>query len=140
ALLGTFTRGLLRLVRHRGSPAGKGSGAGGFKYTPGGAVRSASGALGGRRGCRARRCVAFRPASTPTSVPLTSAPPPAPPPPAARVLVVVPTYNEATNVVPLLRHVLALPGGYDVLVVDDGSPDGTADRVREVQAEAPERV
>lgn len=66
--------------------------------------------------------------------------PDAPPPDGERAIVVVPTYNEAANVVPLIRQVLDLPGRYDVLVVDDGSPDGTAGLVRELQAEAPERV
>jgi dolichol-phosphate mannosyltransferase len=61
-------------------------------------------------------------------------------PDAPRVLVVVPTYNEAANVGPLLRQVIALPDGYDVLIVDDGSPDGTADLVREAQAAFPGRV
>ncbi len=70
----------------------------------------------------------------------TSDPSDAAPPPGERTLVVVPTYNEAANVVPLVKHVLALPGGYDVLVVDDGSPDGTADLVRELQTATPGRV
>ncbi len=74
---------------------------------------------------------------SPTSA---SAPDPTPAPDTARTLVVVPTYNEAANVVPLVRQVLALPGGYDVLVVDDGSPDGTSALVRDLQAEHPERV
>lgn len=66
---------------------------------------------------------------------------PAPPASEApRVLVVVPTYNEVQNVGALLQHVLGLPGGYHVLVIDDGSPDGTADRVREVEAQHPGRV
>ncbi len=67
--------------------------------------------------------------------------PSAPPPPdAPRVLVVVPTYEEAVNIGPLLREIVALPGRYDALVVDDGSPDGTANCVREVQAAHPGRV
>jgi len=53
---------------------------------------------------------------------------------------VVPTYDEAENVAALLRLVLALPDGYHILVVDDASPDGTADRVRALAAEFPERV
>ena len=59
---------------------------------------------------------------------------------APRVLVVIPTYDEAANVRPIVRQVIALPGDYDVLVVDDGSPDGTADLVREMQAEFPDRI
>ncbi len=42
-----------------------------------------------------------------------------------RTLVVVPTYNEAENIVPLLEAVRAAAPQLDVLVVDDGSPDGT---------------
>ena len=41
-------------------------------------------------------------------------------------LVIVPTYNESENIGPLLERLLGLPYGLDVLVVDDGSPDGTA--------------
>jgi len=44
-----------------------------------------------------------------------------------RALVVLPTYQEAANVVEVLRRVRAAAPGADVLVVDDGSPDGTAD-------------
>lgn len=51
------------------------------------------------------------------------------PAPAARVLVVLPTYNEIENVDEVLRRTRrALPGA-TILVVDDDSPDGTADRV-----------
>jgi len=46
-----------------------------------------------------------------------------------RPLVVVPTYNEAANIVELLDRVLAATPGADVLVVDDSSPDGTGDLV-----------
>jgi dolichol-phosphate mannosyltransferase len=42
-------------------------------------------------------------------------------------LVIVPTYNERKNLVPLVRRVLALPVAVDLLVVDDHSPDGTGD-------------
>jgi dolichol-phosphate mannosyltransferase len=47
-----------------------------------------------------------------------------------RSLVVLPTYNEAENVLLLVREVLAQAGELEVLVVDDASPDGTADLVR----------
>lgn len=54
-----------------------------------------------------------------------------------RVLVVIPTYNEAENVEAVLRTVHdALPAA-GVLVVDDGSPDGTADLVEKVATELP---
>jgi dolichol-phosphate mannosyltransferase len=57
-----------------------------------------------------------------------------------RVLVVVPTYNERENVGPLVRELLALGEQFDVWVADDGSPDGTADVVREAAREFPQRV
>jgi dolichol-phosphate mannosyltransferase len=72
-------------------------------------------------------------------VPASPPSPPAAPEP-GQTLVIVPTYNEVRNVEAILRLVLGLPGGYHVLVVDDGSPDGTADRVRAVMEEAPDRV
>jgi dolichol-phosphate mannosyltransferase len=59
---------------------------------------------------------------------------------APRVLVVVPTYNERDNVVPLVHELLAQGETIDVWVADDGSPDGTADAVRSVMAEHPGRV
>lgn len=58
----------------------------------------------------------------------------------ARVVVIVPTYNEARNIEPLARQVLAQPGDYDVLVIDDNSQDGTADKVRELQQEYSDRI
>jgi dolichol-phosphate mannosyltransferase len=45
-------------------------------------------------------------------------------------LVIVPTYNERENIDALLERLLALPYGLEVLVVDDGSPDGTAAAVQ----------
>lgn len=48
-----------------------------------------------------------------------------------RKLVVIPTYNERENIVPMIERVLALPGTFDLLIVDDGSPDGTAALVHE---------
>ena len=54
-----------------------------------------------------------------------------------RSLVVLPTYNEALNVVPLARAVLEQSPELEVLVVDDASPDGTAELVRAEQAREP---
>lgn len=48
-------------------------------------------------------------------------------------LVIVPTYNEKENVVRMLETVMALQPEFDVIVVDDGSPDGTAQLVKEAQ-------
>ena len=41
-------------------------------------------------------------------------------------LVIIPTYNERENVSRMISKVMSLFGGYDLLIVDDGSPDGTA--------------
>jgi dolichol-phosphate mannosyltransferase len=54
-----------------------------------------------------------------------------------RVLVVIPTYNEAENIVPLARDVLAQDPSLEVLVVDDASPDGTGQRVAAAAASEP---
>lgn len=48
----------------------------------------------------------------------------------ARSVVIIPTYNEAENILAVLEEVTTLPIPVDVLVIDDGSPDGTAERVR----------
>ena len=50
-------------------------------------------------------------------------------------LVLIPTYNERENAELIIRKVLTLPRAFDVLVIDDGSPDGTAAVVRGLQAE-----
>ena len=47
-----------------------------------------------------------------------------------KILVVIPTYNEAENIPRLIPHVLAQAVGVEMLVVDDGSPDGTGALVR----------
>lgn len=52
-------------------------------------------------------------------------------------LVVIPTYNEIENIEAIIRKVFSLPDPFDVLIVDDGSPDGTAQRVRDLQDEFP---
>src|ERR1700694_2527012 len=52
-----------------------------------------------------------------------------------RTLIVLPTYQEAGNVAAVLRRVRAATPGACVLVVDDGSPDGTADLAAAVASE-----
>ena len=52
-----------------------------------------------------------------------------------RRLIIIPTYNEKENVVKMIRRVMALSLGFDLLIVDDGSPDGTAQLVRDLQPE-----
>lgn len=46
-----------------------------------------------------------------------------------RALVIIPTYNEASNIDAVLEQVIELPERVDVLVIDDGSPDGTGEQV-----------
>ena len=48
-------------------------------------------------------------------------------------LVIIPTYNEIENIEAIIRRVMGLDGGFDILVIDDNSPDGTADKVRALQ-------
>ena len=48
-------------------------------------------------------------------------------------LVVIPTYNERENISKMISKVMSLEGGYHLLVVDDGSPDGTGAIVKERQ-------
>ncbi|MBR5399190.1 MAG: polyprenol monophosphomannose synthase [Bacteroidales bacterium] len=55
-------------------------------------------------------------------------------------LVVIPTYNEKENIEKITRKVFSLDGDFHILVVDDGSPDGTADIVKGLQAEFPQRL
>ena len=55
-------------------------------------------------------------------------------------LVIVPTYNEAENIESFLKTVLVLPEHYAVLVVDDGSPDGTAQIVSTLKKKYPQRL
>lgn len=50
-------------------------------------------------------------------------------------LVVIPTYNEIENIEAIIRKVFSLSEPFDVLIVDDGSPDGTAQVVRRLQVE-----
>jgi len=50
-----------------------------------------------------------------------------------RSLVIIPTYNEADNILKITPEVLAQDEGFHVLVVDDNSPDGTAKLVKEMQ-------
>ena len=55
-------------------------------------------------------------------------------------LVIIPTYNEIENAEKIIRAVFALDGGYHILIIDDGSPDGTAAVVKELMKEFPERL
>ena len=55
-------------------------------------------------------------------------------------IVIIPTYNEKENIEEIIRKVFSLEGAYHILVIEDGSPDGTADIVRSLQAEFPDRL
>ncbi|MBK9283565.1 MAG: polyprenol monophosphomannose synthase [Sphingobacteriaceae bacterium] len=48
-------------------------------------------------------------------------------------LVIIPTYNEIENIEKMIRKVMSVTPEFSVLIVDDGSPDGTADKVKELQ-------
>jgi dolichol-phosphate mannosyltransferase len=55
-------------------------------------------------------------------------------------LVIIPTYNEIENIEAIVRKVFSLAIPFHLLIVDDGSPDGTGQRVKELQAEFPESL
>lgn len=57
-----------------------------------------------------------------------------------RKLVIIPTYNEKENMAAMIAKVFSLDEEFDLLVIDDGSPDGTAAIVREHQARYPGRL
>ncbi len=55
-------------------------------------------------------------------------------------LVIIPTYNEKENIENIIRAVFNQPTPFHVLVIEDGSPDGTADIVKSLQLEFPEQL
>lgn len=57
-----------------------------------------------------------------------------------RKLVIIPTYNEIDNISAMVDKVLSLSENFDLLIIDDGSPDGTADVVKEKQIVFSERL
>lgn len=56
------------------------------------------------------------------------------------VLVIIPTYNEIENISNIIDAVMNKPDGFNVLVIDDASPDGTQDAVRSKMQQYPGRV
>lgn len=54
----------------------------------------------------------------------------------SNALVIIPTYNEKENISLIIEAVLGLPKDFHILIVDDGSPDGTADIVKSIQQTA----
>lgn len=55
-------------------------------------------------------------------------------------LIIIPTYNELGNIEKMIRKVFSLPKQYHLLIIDDGSPDGTADRVKWLQKEYADKL
>ena len=55
-------------------------------------------------------------------------------------IIIIPTYNERENIERIIRAVFALEHGFHILVIEDGSPDGTAGIVKDLQKEFPERL
>lgn len=55
-------------------------------------------------------------------------------------LVIIPTFNEIENIELIIHSVFALEQGFHILVVDDNSPDGTANAVRNLQGEYSDRL
>ena len=55
-------------------------------------------------------------------------------------IVIIPTYNEKENIENIIRTVFSLEKDFDVLIIDDGSPDGTAQIVMELTKEFPQRL
>ena len=58
----------------------------------------------------------------------------------SKALVIIPTYNEIENISKMLDTVMGLETKFDILIVDDGSPDGTAQIVREKMSEFDGRI
>jgi len=57
-----------------------------------------------------------------------------------RKLVIIPTYNELENIGDMVRSVMELSGNFELLVIDDGSPDGTGAIVKSLQQAYPDRL
>ena len=55
-------------------------------------------------------------------------------------IVIIPTYNEKENIENIIRVVFGLEKEFHILIIDDGSPDGTAGIVKRLQKEFPERL
>ncbi|MDH7446021.1 polyprenol monophosphomannose synthase [Aquimarina sp. 2201CG14-23] len=55
-------------------------------------------------------------------------------------VVIIPTYNEIENVERIIKNVLSLQRDFNILIVDDNSPDGTATKIKELQSEYSDRL
>ncbi|WMJ73684.1 polyprenol monophosphomannose synthase [Cytophagaceae bacterium ABcell3] len=57
-----------------------------------------------------------------------------------KTLVIIPTYNEKENIEKMVRKIFSLPLPFHLLIIDDNSPDGTANIIENLQKEFPERL
>lgn len=57
-----------------------------------------------------------------------------------RKLVIIPTYNEIENIEAIIAKIMSLVEVFEILIVDDGSPDGTALKVKELQSQYENRL
>jgi dolichol-phosphate mannosyltransferase len=55
-------------------------------------------------------------------------------------IIIIPTYNEKENIEKIIRKVFSLSKSFDILIIDDGSPDGTAGIVKKLQTKFPKRL
>ena len=55
-------------------------------------------------------------------------------------IIIIPTYNEKENIERMIRTIFQLPKQFHILIVDDNSPDGTADIVKNIQKKHPEQL
>ena len=55
-------------------------------------------------------------------------------------VILIPTYNEKENISKIIEAVFSLPKDFHILIIDDGSPDGTADIVKSLQKQYPEKL
>lgn len=55
-------------------------------------------------------------------------------------LVIIPTYNEKENIENIIKKVFSLEKEFDILIIDDGSPDGTADIVKRLMKDFPQKL
>ena len=58
----------------------------------------------------------------------------------SRRIIIIPTYNEKENIENIIRYVFSLPDDFHILVIDDGSPDGTANIVKKLIEEFPNQL
>jgi len=55
-------------------------------------------------------------------------------------LIILPTYNEKENIENIIRAIFSLEKDFDILVVDDNSPDGTGEIVKKMQSKFPDQI